>query len=375
MQGLRDTLFPSSTYQVALLNFLFFFSMGASIVFMPLYAEELGASDFIVGLTRSSYGVAFLVSAFIFGRQSDMHGRLIFIRLGLCLAVGAYLLQIIAPGPIMLLLIRALVGFCLGISISAIMAYVHESGSRIGSAAAFGSLGWAVSAFVAAAVNDYDALFIASAAAVFLALLMSFKLREERQAPIDVAVFPLDIIWSNRKIYLPFLLRHMGATSIWAIFPLFLADLDASKSWIAIIWGINLGGQFIAMLIVQRYNPARLFTVGLILSIAVFTIYAIATNYMQLIPVQVCLAIGWSCIYVGALNMLVRGNVERGTAVGLLYSANHLGNSVGPFIGGAVAQVWGYGAVMYSAAGLTAAGLLSSWGKVTGAGNRKEIAA
>lgn len=368
MQNLRRIPFTSSAYKITFLNFLFFFSMGASILFMPLYAEDLGASNLMVGLIRSSYGVAFLVSALIFGRQSDLHGRLIFIRLGLGLAAGAYLLQIIAPSPILLLLIRAAVGFCLGIAISSIMAYVHESGSRIGSVAAFGSLGWAASAAVAAAVNEYDALFIASAAAVLLALLASFTLREERQAPIDVAVFPLDIIWANRKIYLPFLLRHMGATSIWAIFPLFLTDIDASKSWIAILWGINFGGQFVAMQFVQRFNPTRMFTVGLILSISVFTAYAIATDYIQLVPVQICLAISWSCLYIGALSFLLSNNLERGTAVGLLYSASQLGNSVGPFIGGAVSQLWGFGAVMYCAAGLTSAGLLASRGASAGAG-------
>lgn len=368
MQNLRRIPFTSSAYKITFLNFLFFFSMGASLVFMPLYAEDLGASNLMVGLIRSSYGVAFLVSAFIFGRQSDLHGRLIFIRLGLGLAAGAYLLQIIAPGPILLLLIRAAVGFCLGIAISSIMAYVHESGSRISSVAAFGSLGWAASAAVAAAVNEYDALFIASAAAVLLALLASFTLREERQAPIDVAVFPLDIIWANRKIYLPFLLRHMGATSIWAIFPLFLVDIGASKSWIAILWGINFGGQFVAMQFVQQFNPTRMFTVGLILSISVFTVYAIATDYIQLVPVQICLAISWSCLYIGALSFLLRNNLERGTAIGLLYSASQLGNSVGPFIGGAVSQLWGFGAVMYCAAGLTSAGLLASRGASAGAG-------
>ncbi len=349
--------------------------MGASIVFMPLYAEDLGASNLMVGLTRSSYGAAFLISAFIFGRLSDLHGRLIFIRLGLALAAGAYLLQIIAPNPVLLLLIRALVGFCLGMSISAIMAYVHESGARVGSVAAYGSLGWAVSAVIAGVFEEYSTLFIASAAAVVLALLVSFILREEKRVLMEVAVFPLDIIWSNRKIYFPFLLRHMGATAIWAIFPLFLADMGASKSWIALLWGINLGGQFVAMLIVQRFSPTRMFTTGLILSIAVFTIYAIATDYIQLVPVQVILAISWSCLYIGALNFLLMKNMERGTALGLLYSANHLGNSVGPFLGGGVAQLWGFGAVMYCAAGLSAIGLLASRGAVAGVRRRVRRAA
>ena len=361
----------SSPVRLALVGFLSYFSMEISLIFMPLYADEVGASPFEVGLIISAYGMAVFVSAFLFGRLSDLHGRLVFIRLGLALAVGAYLLHLIASGPVVLMLVRAFVGFAFGISLGAAMAYVYETGFRVGSYAGFSAGGALLGSLAAGRIADYDALFIASAAAAGLALLAALTLREEPRQPVHVPALPVGIIWANRSIYLPFLLRHLGACAIWSIFPLFLVGIGADKGWIGNLWAINIGGQFVAMQFVHRFNPARMFGIGLFLSIAVFIGYGVSTHYLQLIPVQATLAIAFSCIWVGALTYIMKGNIERGTAVGLLYTTEYLAGGVGPLLGGAVAAAWGYSAVMYFAAGLTAAGMLVSWaGAMAGKGKQ-----
>ena len=350
-------------FRLALLSFLFNISIEASTIFLPLRAKSLGASNLEVGLIAASYGMAYFVSSFLFGRQSDMQGRMVFIRYGLALSALAYLLQIFAPSPMTLLAARGVIGFCLGISSAALMAYVYESGAQVGSFASYGSLGWFFGAVLAAATRSYEALFIASAVASAIAFLVSLTLHEEEEeSHIKMAVLPVGVIWTNRKIYLPFLLRHVGATAIWSVFALYLAGIGASTLWIAIMDIINMGGQFIAMQVVQRFNPARMFTLGLLASGLVFAIYGVANHYLQLIPIQVVLAIAWSCLFVGALNFLLGKNVERGTAVGLLYSTSSLAGGIGPFLGGAISQVWGFSTVMYASSVLSFAGLWASRG-------------
>jgi MFS family permease len=336
--------------------------MEASRIFLPLYARDLGASNFDIGLIGASYGVAYFISSFIFGRQSDMKGRLRFIRVGLALSAVVYTFQVFAPSPMILLGIRGLIGLCLGIVSAALMAYVYENGERVGNFVAFGSLGWLLGSLIAAALRSYETLFISSAVATAFAFLVSLTLHEERANRIRVAVIPLNVIWANRKVYFPFLLRHTGANIIWIIFPLFLASIGASKLWIAIIWGINVGGQFIAMQFIDRFNAAKMFTIGLILSILSFVSYGVASHYLQLIPVQIILAISFSCLFIGALNFLLRNNVERGTAVGLLYSTSYLSAAIGPFLGGTISEVWGFKTVMYVASALGFAGLIASRG-------------
>ncbi len=367
MQFLRRIPYSSLPFRLALVSFLFNLSVFASIIFLPLYAADLGASNLQVGLIAASYGMSYFVSAFVFGRQSDMRGRVIFMRIGLGLAAVAYPFQIVAPSPIILLAVRGIIGFCLGISAAAIMAYVYETEGRVGRFASFGSLGWLFGSLAAAAIRDYEALFVISAVAAALAFLISLTLRQERHIRIKVAVFPLGIIWANRRVYLPFLLRHMGATSIWAILPLYLAGIGASLLWIAILNGINTGGQVIAMRLVQRFNPARLFILGLLFSILVFASYGVASHYLQLVPVQMLLAVSWSCLLVGSLTLLLGRNVERGTAVGLLYSVDHLAWGLGPLLGGVVSQLWGFETLMFVAAALAFMGLLASRGLGAGA--------
>ena len=168
--------------RLAAISLLFSFSVESSSIFLPLYANSRGASTFQVGLIGSSYGIAYFVSSFIFGRQSDRHGRLLFVRLGLALGIAAYILQIAATDPVTLLAIRAFVGFCLGISSAAIMAYVYEAEGQVGRFASYGSLGWLLGAVVAAVAaattgaaessTTYYTLFAVSGAASALALLL-----------------------------------------------------------------------------------------------------------------------------------------------------------------------------------------------------------
>ena len=289
--------------------------------------------------------MAYFLSSFFFGRRSDIRGRLGFIRLGLILSAVAYPFQIIAPGPVALLAARGAIGFCLGISSAALMAYVYEAEGRVGSFASYGSLGWLFGALVAAAISNYKVLFVTSAIASALAFWVSLTFTEEQRSHIPVIGSRASMMWADRKVYFPYFLRQLGAQAIWAIFPLFLRDIGASRPWIAMFDSINMAVQFIAMQFVERFNAARVFTTGLILSSLVFVVYGVASHYLGLIPAQVLIGIAWSCLFVGALSFLLRRNVERGTAAGLRYSTTYLSAGLGPFLGGALSQLWGFDTV------------------------------
>jgi MFS family permease len=346
--------------RLALVSLLLNLAVEASSVFLPLYAKSVGSSNLEIGFIAATYGIAFFLSSLFFGRQSDMHGRVGFIRLGLGLSAIAYLSQITAHTTITLLVARGCIGFCLGITSAAIMAYTYENQREIGNFVSYGSLGWLLGALAAAIIREYEILFLTSAATSVLALLVSLGLREEPTSRIRLPVLPASLIKANRKVYIAFFCRQMGASAIWAIFPIYLTSIGASKLWIAIIDSINMGGQFIAMRFVGKFNPAKLFRTGLLISALVFAIYGIATNYLQLIPVQVLLAIAWASMLIGALNDLLRRNDERGTTVGLLYSTIYLSAGLGPFLGGAITQVWGFATLMYAGSSLSVLGYLSS---------------
>jgi MFS family permease len=356
--------------RLAAISFLFSLSVQSSSIFQSLYAHDLRASNFQVGLIGSSYGIAYFASSFIFGRQSDRRGRLTFIRLGLALGAAAYVLQIAAINPVTLLAIRAFVGFCLGISSAAIMAYVYEAEGQVGRFASYGSLGWlfgCLAAAVAAAVTGatkssatYYALFAVSGTASALAFLISFTLKEDRGKSLQVPLFPLSLIRDNGRVYIPFFLRCLGSSAVWAVFPLFLVSIGTSKLWVALLDAINMGLQFVFMRYVERFKSGVVLAVGLVSSVIVFASYGFATHYLQLIPVEILLAVSWSCLWVGSLSFLMGQSVERGTAAGLLYSMTYLSAGLGPLIGGFVSETWTFRALMFVASGLTFLGLILS---------------
>ncbi|MBI2854228.1 MAG: MFS transporter [Chloroflexi bacterium] len=348
--------------RLAAINFLLNLSFESSGLLLPLYANDMGASKFTIGLIISAHGMSFFISSFVFGRQADIRGRTVFVRLGLGAVAVAYLLQSVVSSPAMLLAARAFVGLSLGICTSALTAYVYESEGHIGKFSSYGALGWVAGAVCAGVLGTYSLLFMASSAASGVAFLMALTLKETAGKHSNVAVLPWKILRENRKLYLAFLLRQIGAQAAWSVSPLFMASIGASKSWIAVMSGINTGGQFVALRFADRFNPVSMVTVGLLGSVAVFAGYGTATNFIQLLPVQVLLAISWSCLFIGAMTLLLRKNVEHGTAAGLLYSMTQLSAGVGPFLGGAMAQAWGFNLLMYASSALSFVSFLTSRG-------------
>ncbi len=370
MRLFHPTIAVPLPFRLALVSFLLNLATEASGVLLPLYAQSVGSSNLQIGFIAATYGIAFFVSSLFFGRQSDIHGRLGFIRTGLGISAIAYLSQIVAHTPIALLVARGFIGFCLGVASASIMAYTYENQKQLGNVASYGALGWLFGAFAAAVIKDYEGLFVTSVTASVIAFFISLTLREEPVNHFRVATVPLHLLKANFKVYLAFALRQLGANAIWAIFPLYLSDIGASKSWIAILNGINNGVQFVAMRFTEKFNPAKAFRIGLLISALVFAFYGIATNYLQLVPVQILLAIAWSGMFIGALNYLLRKSSEHGTISGLLYSTIYLSAGVGPFLGGAVAQVWGFVNLMYVGSGLSFLGFISSKGLSTGKEDR-----
>jgi MFS family permease len=354
---------------LASINLLSNCGVETSNVFMALYARDLGASNLQVGFIAAATGIAFLVSSLWFGRLSDTRGRLKFIRAGIGLSALSFLSQILADSPMTLLAARSFVGFCLGISSSVIMAYTYEHQKQIGNFTSYGALGWLIGAMVAAFVKDYNALFIISAAVSAVAFFASFLLKEEATSRVQVTTFPLQLIKADYRIYLAFFLRQLGGMAIWTVWPLFLSSLGATKLWIAVMDASNMVGQIITMRFIERFNPAKMFQAGLVISALVFAIYGSVASYLPLVFIQLLLAAGYASMLIGALSFLLRQSKERGTVAGLLNSTMSLSGSTGPFIGGAVSQAWGYVSVMYLGTGLSLLAFLSSLGLKV----RKEI--
>ncbi|MEM4347080.1 MAG: MFS transporter [Candidatus Altiarchaeota archaeon] len=337
------------------IQFLTYAASMASYTFIPLLANELNASKFEVGIIVAVYGLAFLLSSYVFGRFADIHERELILRSGLIISAITFFMQIFIVDKITLLIIRILNGISIGIYPSALISHVHDRKKKIGRFSSYGSLGWAFGTFIAGIVTSYHGIFILSSFLFFIAFFLSFKLKMTHEK-ISVPFFPVKLIRKNFSVYLAFFFRYLGAMSIWAVFPLYLFSLGADKFWIAMLYVVNYLTQFIFMRISDKFKSEKIIYIGLALSTFVFFLYSLTKSYTEVIPIQILLGISWAFLYVGSLIYLMDRNVEKATSIGIFNSITALSSVVGPFFGGFISEVFSFRELMYFASILSAFG-------------------
>jgi multidrug resistance protein len=118
------------------------------IPILPFYAKELGAGGLIVGMLVSSFAVAQLLSAPMWGRFSDAYGRRPALLVGLAASAIAYVIFGFAHSLALLFLSRLVQGAGGG-TVSVIQAYVADATEPQDRAKALGWLSAATNAGVA----------------------------------------------------------------------------------------------------------------------------------------------------------------------------------------------------------------------------------
>ena len=122
------------------------------IPLLPFYAKSLGQGGLIVGMLVSSFAVAQLVTAPMWGRLSDAYGRRPALLVGLSASAIAYVIFGFAlqlPHPLFFLFLCRLVQGAGGGTVSVIQAYVADSTTPDERAKALGWLSAATNAGVA----------------------------------------------------------------------------------------------------------------------------------------------------------------------------------------------------------------------------------
>ncbi len=343
-----------------IINFLTTTSILMSFIFIPNIAKDMGATNLQIGIVGASYGTLIFFSSYIFGSASDKFGKKFFLHLGLVLSILSFFIQIFAKDVFTLTLTRAFAGLTIGIFTPPLIAYVYETGGSMGRFSSYGSLGWTVGSLIAALAVKVTYLFALSSLFFILAFIFSFHLPSVKTHVIDVPLFPFNVIKRNFRVYLPYFLRHLGASAIWIIFPIYLIEIGANLSWIGILYCINFVSQFIIMRHLDKYRDIGIFRKGLIISSVVFLSYTLVSDYRYIFPLQILLAVSWSFLYVGSLNYLTKRNIEKATSVGILTSIISISGALGPFVGGLLSEVIGHKGVMYFASVMPVAGYLIS---------------
>ncbi len=313
-----------------------------SNVFIPIFARSLGASFFEVGVITACFGLASFISSFIFGKAADINRLRPIVLIGLLVSTFAFLLQVFASSTLSLAIIRALVGFCMGIYPAALTVYVYYQKGSIGKFSSFGSLGWMAGFLIAGFVGNVKYLFILSSFFYFISFMAALRLKDIEKPSLKASYFSLEALRANIATYLSVFVRHTGAAAVWAILPLYLAFLGASNLWIGLIYAINPFLQFLIMRRLDRFRNEWLMKWGFIMSGIAFFGYFMSPNYIFIIPGMFFVAFGWSFLFVGASQLLMERSNEKATVTGILNSVIAASNIVGAILGGLTLQLYGF---------------------------------
>ena len=336
----------------------FFQHAGISIVFvfMPILAKEVTESVFEIGLIVASFSFAQILSEIYFGRHSDKKGtRLLFIKIGFIGCAVTFGLHYFADDISWLFLARIGAGISSGVMIPAMIAYTYESNSekrKVASVISFHALGWMAGIISAGIVNDVKMIFIVSAAFFIIGFLISTRL------PNIISKKELEpgttkrVIKKNKFLFLSLLLRHIGAASVWTIFPIMLIDdLGAELYQVSIVYISNTLAAFVLMnLMANKINISHVtkFKIGVGMTTFVFLGLALISDWVMAMPFMALVGGTWAFLFIGG-NFHLMENNPRSTSTGIFSSTLSIATVVGPIISGSIAFVFGYVSVMYFA--------------------------
>jgi MFS family permease len=218
--------------------------------YVPILARDhLGISELFVTFIVGAYAAASFIASYIFGRAGDIYGRRIVIRLGIFLSLISFSLLLVSSTFEILLVVRIVNGFCIGMYPGALAAYAYESKMKMGRYATWGSAGWGVGTLFAGYAALFNIYYAFVMSTIFLAIAFGSALTLPKAPKITVKVplFPVETFKKNAHIYLAMLLRHSSASGIWTLWALFLTDLGGTSFTIAIIQATNALSQVLFM--------------------------------------------------------------------------------------------------------------------------------
>ncbi len=371
---------------LTLFSAVFVTTIGAGLVvpLLPVYAHDLGANAFQVGLIFSSFSLTRSIFVPYFGKLSDNKGKKPLLTTGLLLYFLLSLLYAASNNIFTLVLLRLGQGFASAMILPVAQTYVgmitpaQKEGKIMGifNISLYGGL--SIGPLLGGIVTDYFNIkvsFLAMGALTLLGFFLClFLLPRETEA---AAINP-----ENRRRATPylelmkrpsaaslFIFRFcftMGIGIIWTFLPLLAsAGFGLSCSAIGFLVTINVfvSGLLQAPmgLLADRFNKKALVTISGALGVIAIGYLITADSFGELALANGLLGLagGISMPAIMALAVIEgRRTKAMGSLMGLLALAHSLGMLVGPLLAGLLVDIFSFGAIFAFGACILSAGTI-----------------
>jgi len=382
-------------YVLSFMMFLVFLGGGATMPLFPLYAQSLGATLVQISWIAGANATMGLIASLGFGRVSDRLGR----RKPLLVAAMAAMVVTnltasLAESWWTLLVVRLVDGAAFGAYAVASLAMLgdilahHPHRARlVGASRMAGSLAFSIAVTSAGLVAQnlgLPAVYRAASAIFFFAFLASLLLPERRSVARPATsrktvsfgellrgpMLPLLVLVASFQI--PF------SAVFFAVWPIWVSNvLNLGPAIFSQLWGlaafVEVPSLAIAGYLSDRFGRRFTFTLGMVVFAGVYFLYlAVAllggvANAMLpaflggaaegqsalpvLVVAQLLRGFGLAAFTATALTMAIEVSPpqSRGRAAGLYSMAESLSSIVGNYIGGPIAQTFGYAALFAGA--------------------------
>jgi multidrug resistance protein len=365
---------------------IFFTTLGVGLVvpLLPVYAHELGAGAFQVGLVFAAFSLTRSIFVPYFGKLSDKKGKKPFLTTGLFIFFFLSILYTYSKNIETLILLRLGQGFASAMVLPVAQAYIgimtppQKEGRVMGlfSISLYGGL--SIGPLLGGVVKDWysiNASFLSMGALCFLGFVLCLLflpqegvLRKSNPSGSGKPKSYLAIV-KTPAIFSLFTFRICFTTCIgiiWTFLPLFantMLDLSSSAIGFVIMVNVFIAGLLQAPMgyIADRFSKKIMVTAGGVLAIISLLCLNYATSFNGLVIANGIfgLAGGISLPAIMALGIIEgRKTKAMGSIMGILTLAHSLGMLVGPLLAGIIIDVCSMETIFITGAAILGAGTI-----------------
>jgi MFS family permease len=364
--GLKS--YPRPYFDLVIVAFALVMSMSLPSAFLPIFAQKLNPSEFLVGLVSSSWFISRLFTELPSGILADRFGRCRLLMVGLVAsAVGAFVCSL-ANVIYVLILGWAIYGLGTGLFFMCSSSIIFDlfgsniRGRALGTFHAlefFGSLiGAPIGSFMVGA-TDYRGVFLAASVLLVFSFLVAFfskSLHKTDTKNVETTselylkkVLPSHKNWNLTVAYIDSLSRML----IWAglngtFFPLFAnLELGISVELIGLLVGMRTVGIVIATAtaghLSDKFGRKPIVIIGMLLEAGSLYAHMYALTFEALIPIDFFEGLSFGMILTSMMVLLseVAPFKYRGGAIGMDRTFMDLGGLFGPILFMAIYELYG----------------------------------
>jgi MFS family permease len=339
--------------------------MGLGIIWplVPVYAVELGAGGFLVGLIIASFNVSRALFSPFSGGISDRWGRKKFIVFGLFIYAVISIFYIFPKNAETLIIIRLFHGLAslfvvpIAMALAADIAPAPKLGIYMGTLNMAAMIGLGFGPAVGGIIHDYlgiNAAFYLMGALAFLTclLVMIFLPPDDRYYGNTVKNKPYSVkkILSNKTILGIFIMRFFmasGQGAVYTFLPILAIQLYLSSTQVGIILAMNI--FFIAFLqrpfgrLADRINPKYLVITGTLASSLTVFGMPFMDGFILILLLNILMGIANGISLPGGL--VITGRLGKTMGMASIMSLNDaawsMGMIVSPILSGIILDAFG----------------------------------